>query len=803
MSNAINNSLSNLTASQKNLSIKSHNIANANDPGYSKLTMITAPSVIAGNVQGVEVVGIKTELDENLQVLVYQNIARSEYSGLIGNYLERVADTMGKPNDGRSIDYKLNEVFKAFDKLATKPDSTSLKLSAVKQLESLALSVSNKARDIEQMRFELDRDIYNSLEELNRELQNAYTLNGTISGLAKGSMERVAAEDSLRKSMEKISEYFEIATYSDSSGRTNINTSIGDPLVGDIRYFFKYSPNISTSEIIDSNTFSSILMSSYDNTGKDLNLDRPIVVGGVSTEIKNPFKSGKIGAMLNLRDVELPKYLDQLDQISKVMKDEFNKVHNKGNGYLPAQSLTGTYEVSRDTVLGFSGTVRISVLDNNGETASGVPTLDLNLGTLDTGSGAGKANLEGIVEEIKYHFGGKLTTDKSVQINDISDIKLAAVTDHFVAGNHFVLDLEVENRNSVANNIRITNAIVTDSLATTLTSSFNGATYVSNQDTKIRTGASGPSVDVTLPAAINYPLTVSLDVEVTEGATVNTNTITYIINSPTENPFNGVKNFRYSATAVSGAGATLTSPSLTTGPVEVNLLNREGYNILSTSNEAARLQIRTTSSSYRLAIDVLDSSQNGDLATGVASTKQDFNTYFGLNDLFIRTDAIEKWGDLKNSAAYFALREDIINDSNLLATAKLRKVLNSTDQSLNTDKYHVTVSDNENLREIYAIKDLNFNFATAGGMPAANVKIGEYAANLISFSNSSAYLSGSQAKQDALLKDSLVERQTSIRGVDVNEEMGQIIIIQSTYSASARVVQTARELDQILFDVFR
>ena len=84
-----------------------------------------------------------------------------------------------------------------------------------------------------------------------------------------------------------------------------------------------------------------------------------------------------------------------------------------------------------------------------------------------------------------------------------------------------------------------------------------------------------------------------------------------------------------------------------------------------------------------------------------------------------------------------------------------------------------------------------------------SIKLGEYAANLISFSTSTSYLSGSQAKQDLLLKDSLLERQTSIRGVDVNEEMGQIIIIQSTYTASARVVQTARELDQILFDVFR
>lgn len=802
MSNAINNSLSNLTASQKNLSIKSHNIANANDPNYSRLKMITAPAVLAGSVQGVEVLGVKTELDENLQLLIYQNIARSEYSGLINGYLDRVSDSIGKPNDGRSIDYKLNEVFKAFDKLATKPDSSSLKLSAVKQLESLATNISNKARDIEQMRFEIDRDIYNSLEELNRELQNTFTLNGTISGLSKGSIERVSAEDSLRKSMEKISEYFEISTYSDSLGRININTSTGDPLVGDIRYFFKYTPNISVDGIIDSNVFNSILISSYDNTGVDLNLDRPIVLGGVSNEILNPFKSGKIGAMLHLRDVELPKYLDQLDQISKVIKEEFNKVHNRGNGYLPAQTLTGTYETNRDSILGFSGTVRIAVLDENGDTATGVPHLDLNLGNLDTGSGAGKANLEGIVQELQYHFGRKLTTDNSVQINDISDIKLAAITEHFVAGSNFIFDLEVENRNSFANDIRITNAVVTDSLATPLVSSFNAGSYSSGPDTKNRTGLSGPSIDVTLPAVINYPLTISMDVEVTEGAITNTNTITYVINNPTENPFNGVKNFRYSATAVAGAGATLTTPSLTTGPVEVNLLNTDDFNILSTSNDPARLQLRTTSSGYRLAIDVLDSKQNGDIATGVASTMQDFSAYFGLNDLFVRTDEIKNWTNLKNSAAYFSVRSDILKDSNLLSTAKLRKVLDATDQTLNTDKFHVTVSDNENLREIYAIKDMNFNFATAGTMPAANIKLGDYAVNLISFSTSTSYLAGSQARQDMLLKDSLVERQSSIRGVDVNEEMGQIIIIQSTYTASAKVVQTARELDQILFEVF-
>lgn len=803
MTNAINNSLSNLTASQKNLSIKSHNIANANDPNYSRLSLITAPAVVAGNVQGVEIIGIKTEFDENLQTLIYQNIARSEYSSLIGNYLDRVSDTMGKPNDGRSIDFKLNEVFKSFDKLATKPDSTSLKLSAVKQLESLALTVSNKARDIEKMRFELDRDIYNSIQELNNELQNAHTLNGTISGLSKGSLERVSAEDSLRKSIEKISEYFEISTFSDSSGSTNISTSTGDSLVGNIRYFFKYEPKVSVDEIIDDNTFNPLLISSLDSSGQDLNLNRPVVLGGDSSEILNPFKAGKIGAMLKLRDEELPKYLDQLDQISKVMKEEFNKVHNQGNGYLPAQTLTGTFKVARDTVLGFGGNVRIAVLDNQGETAANIPHLDLNLAALDSGAGAGKANFESIVQEIRYHFGSKLTSDQSVQINDISDIKLVAVTENFVPSTNFILDLEVENRNTASNNVRITNAVVTDSSAATLTSSFNGASYVSNPDTRVRTGATGASLDISLPALISYPLTVSLDVEVTEGAIVNTNTITYVINSPTANPFNGVKNFRYSASSISGAGGTISAPPLTVEPIEIGMLNDDNNNILPNSNDPVRFQLRSTSSNYRIAIDVLDSVQNGDLGTGVAATSQDFNTYFGLNDLFVRTDKIEKWGDTKNSAAYLAVRNDISNDSNLLSTGKLRKILDPTDQAINTGKYHVTISDNQNLREIYAIKDMNFNFVTAGTLPASNIKLGEYAANLISFSTSTSYLSGSQAKQDLLLKDSLLERQTSIRGVDVNEEMGQIIIIQSTYTASARVVQTARELDQILFDVFR
>lgn len=803
MSNAINNSLSNLTASQKNLSLKSHNIANANDPAYSKLTMITAPSIVGGRVQGVEVVGIKSELDENLQVSIYQNISKAEYSGLINNYLENVSDVMGKPNDGRGIDYVLNEVFKSFDKLATKPDSSSLKLSAIKQLESLTTVISNKAREIERMRFELDRDIYNSLEELNNELENAHALNKTVSGLSRGSVEKVTAEDSLRKSIEKISEYFEINTYFDASGQTVINLSTGDTVVGGIRYFFKYDPSVSVDQIIQNNEFKSILLSSLDNTDKDLNLDRPIVLGGQSGEVLNPFKSGKIGAMLRLRDVELPKYLAQLDQMAQVMKDEFNKVHNKGNGYLPASSLTGTYEVSRSSPLGFSGNVRIAVLDSEGKSAANIPHLDLNLGALDSGLGAGRANFESIVQEIKYHFGAKLTLDSSVQINDISDVKLAAVTQTFTPGSNFILDLEVENRKSFANDIRITNAVVTDSLATTLTSSFNGATYTSNAGTAARTGSSGPNLNISLPAVINYPLTVTLDVEVTEGATINTNTITYVINNPTENPFNGVKNFRYSATSVSGAGGVLSSPPFVSSPLEVNQLDRDGINLLTASDQLSRLQIRTTSPLYRIAIDVMDSAQNGDIATGLAGSKQDFSTYFGLNDLFVRTDEIENWQNTKNSAAYLGLRADILNDSNLFSTAKLRKVLDPTDQSLNTDEFQVTIHDNENLREIYAVKDTNFNFVTAGTLPASSVKLGEYAANLIAFSNANAYLSGSQSKQDLLLKDSLIERQTSIRGVDVNEEMGQIIIIQSTYSASARVVQTARELDQILFDVFR
>jgi flagellar hook-associated protein 1 len=102
-------------------------------------------------------------------------------------------------------------------------------------------------------------------------------------------------------------------------------------------------------------------------------------VNGV--DITSQITSGKIGALITLRDDTLPAAQSQLDELAQQLTSSVNAVSNQGTSVPPPTSLTGTTSVTSTTAFSGTGTVRIAAVDSSGNLIS---YEDLNLASYTT-----------------------------------------------------------------------------------------------------------------------------------------------------------------------------------------------------------------------------------------------------------------------------------------------------------------------------------------------------------------------------------------------------------------------------------
>ncbi len=803
---AISSALSGIKVSNENMTIASLNIANVDTEGYARREVIQESIITAGNVQGVRIAGITTKIDKLLENALIEKISESSYAATKMHYFQAMNREFGAPGDNNSIDSYITTVFEELNTLSLNLNVPSQKIIAVDSLANLAERISYLANSLENLRYAADTELGNIVTRLNDELKKAYDLNQRTASFEKGSLEYIQSSENLKRSINTLAEFFEINQYSDDLGRLNVSTKNGVSLLGlNQVYQAKYTPSSSVDPFINNTPLNGFYITALDNNGNDTELNLIIAHPGVSGTTQNQLGSGKISALLAMRDVEIPKALNQLDILAKTIKDQFNLIHNTGSGYPPATELTSTNLVSRNQILGFSGSVRIAVVDDNGIPFANpsIPPLTLNLSTLDTGNGPGQPNLEGIINEINYHYNKRYTTENGVTMGNLNNIKLAAVTNEITPGAPFTLDLELSNYSgsSLSSQFNITSVTATDNLNNNILSSFNNTAFTISSGNTLRTGTTGPSITLANTAApLEYPYTITVNCQVTENNTTSTAVLTFQINNPTPDPLNGVKNTRFGASSVSGQ-ATLVPPSLG-GILSATLLDDQGNTIPNNSTGVGRLNLTSAQSNYHIVVDQLDSQYLGDPVNNVLPTYEGFNSFFGLNDLFVRTDAPKNWGNLQNTSVYLSLREDIRNDPNLLSTGKLRQTNSNFPTTDPIYTYTVSSGDNATLNSMVQLGSKQFLFATASGLPSVTTSLSSYATEILSFNSVATFLIIKEAEGAGLSKEALQNKLDSIRGVNLNKELTDLILYQQIFAASAKVIQTAKELHDTLLASF-
>jgi flagellar hook-associated protein FlgK len=627
------------------------------------------------------------------------------------------------------------------------------------------------------------------------------------------------------------------------------------------------------------------------------------VTGGTGDDVTTSMLQGRMRGLLDLRDKQIPAMLDQLDSMASTLRDQFNALHNSGSGFPGTSSYTGTRAVNAMDFSQWSGSVRIALLDGQGQPVAspftdetnGLAPLTMDMSKLFGDNGQGKPSTQDIINEINAKFAmpqnkasigslnnlrlvsdsptlpgipAQLTFDfdaenlsgsnanlfvRGITIKDDTGADMTSVTStmpasalaptstfstvagsttvtvHAASGHTFhegdrvylsqlggavngIPASDFDQYFTVSNVTATSFEIAVDTpAATTGNADFSGAKATGAYQniatgTQVRTHDSGLfTANLSANSASKfYTVTADVGVQQPDG-TVKVATISYKILNPNVNGLNQ----RYAANAVTG-DATLSSSNTTQPLLRAMLVDANGNELPKTngayvSSQNGYLKLVASNSTYTIAIDSMDSKQLGlpNQSPVVAGTNRSFAHYFELNNFFQSNQPTATGDTLRNSALNLKVEARMADNPSLLSTGVLSLSAQPVDPNQAPNyTYRRLSGDNSLLQQLAQLGNQNVAFKAAGGIASLNVSFNGYAGNILGFAATTAENADSNLKSAQSLADGFSSSASAASGVNLDQELGNTIIYQSAYSASARIVTITNQLFDTLLQAF-
>jgi len=113
----------------------------------------------------------------------------------------------------------------------------------------------------------------------------------------------------------------------------------------------------------------------------------------------------------------------------------------------------------------------------------------------------------------------------------------------------------------------------------------------------------------------------------------------------------------------------------------------------------------------------------------------------------------------------------------------------------------LTLSDNRGALAFQNMASQTTAFDTVGGLPGSSVTLSEYASQILAKSGLDASRAESLQSDRSALATVLTDKLMSASGVNMDEELANLIVYQNAYNAAARVITTARDMYDILLNI--
>ncbi len=305
--------ISGLEAYLRALQITSHNIANANTPGFSKQRVILSQknAIDLGFARlptGVAISEIKRAADPAIFFNIQKRINQFGSATVFKNAFSRI-ESFSNEIDGNGLIQDLRNFFQMVSNFASNTNDLSIKNQLIINAENLLDKLKTYIQNLDTLFNDFQNTLSDKINFVNTKLQELAGLNQTIVQTEKAGMESETAND-LRDKREQIikelSQLMNITSFEDKFGNLNVSIN-GEILV--------YGKEINGLTVVDTVEQNEILKSI-----KTLNTKAEIIPS-----------TGEIGAILQLKN-NIDDIKSSLNDIFRGLVFEFNNLHSIGAG---------------------------------------------------------------------------------------------------------------------------------------------------------------------------------------------------------------------------------------------------------------------------------------------------------------------------------------------------------------------------------------------------------------------------------------------------------------------------------------
>jgi len=318
-----------LNVASLGLQVTGNNIANANTPDYIRQQLVQEPAepYRKGNLilgLGVKAEGVQQVIDKFLDERMRgatSDLASADAQADAYSKLESVINELGD----QDLSTQLTSFFGSLQDVLNQPESAAVRNVAVQKAQALTNAIQRLDSQTRALGQDLDDQIKAMPSNINQLLSDIAKLNVQIVQIEGGGTshsDAVGLRDRRAADLAKLAEITDIRSIEQPTGDVSVYSDSGDYLV-----------MLGTYRQVEAVT----------NVSNNLQTTQIQIVG-----IHAPLSTsrGRLGGLTAARDNIVGGFLSGLDDVSKTLINEFNKVYSGGQGLTGFSQLTSERAVA-------------------------------------------------------------------------------------------------------------------------------------------------------------------------------------------------------------------------------------------------------------------------------------------------------------------------------------------------------------------------------------------------------------------------------------------------------------------------
>jgi flagellar hook-associated protein 1 len=307
------------------IDVISHNISNVNTEGYTRQSPVLSAKD-AAPVGGL-MLGRGVSIDEVIQKTdsFIEDRLRDGHSELEALREQEVymsaLEGIFSESANSSLSTQLAEFWNAWEDLSNNPSGTSERSILYEKAALLTQSFQDRYQDMNQMLEEIRNVVSASVDKVNALITNIADLNEKIVQVeVNGNANDL--RDQRNQAASELAKYMDVTTYEQEDGTLTVTTGRGYVLAMRAdAYLLKAD-------------------------GEEIKWEGS---GSSEVTITDMIKGGKLGGILDVRDVVIPEYKANLDELGKAIILQTNQIHSLGVGTEGFSTVTGSYATTSAT----------------------------------------------------------------------------------------------------------------------------------------------------------------------------------------------------------------------------------------------------------------------------------------------------------------------------------------------------------------------------------------------------------------------------------------------------------------------